>query len=592
MTMRRAGGLALAAILAAALAGGCGSPPSSSHDLLLLSVDTLRPDHLGCYGMPDARTPFWDRLARRGLQFADAMSAAPLTLPSHSTMLTGQYPPVHLGRRNGSEIDPPGGTIAETLTAVGFRCGAVVASVVLDPRKGLDRGFESYTYADPGGRIQRTAPGVIDDAVAWLRTVDPAERFFAFVHLYDPHGPYEPPASWRRVYPGRPYDGEIAFADRELVRLWRELERLDRLEGLLLVATSDHGEAFGEHEETGHGFFVYATTVRVPLIIDGLGAPRVRADLARTVDIHPTALAALGVVPPIPSPGRDLREAGPASTEASTEAYAETFSPAMDFGASDLRTLRAGRWKYIRAPREELYDLDADPGETVNLFAEDTERAEDLADDLAAMLGDDLVRPAGLAEAAPLDPEEAEKLRALGYLSGEALPGLEDFRALRDPKDLAGIPERLDRAEEAAGRRRWDEMRAVLAEVLAKDPTNPTANRLLAREQFEEGREAAGFAVYERVLKEHEEDPRLWREYGDDLLLKGRAEQARDALRTSVQLNPRDLEAQTALAQALLRTGDAEGARTAIDHVLSVDPESRPAQNVRREIDRMEERGN
>jgi arylsulfatase A-like enzyme len=491
-------------------------------------VDTLRPDRLGCYGHPNARTPFWDRLARRGTQFRTALASAPFTVPSHATILTGEYPFRHRVRRNETQrFDPPGATLAEALADRGRRTAAFVASVVLDESTGLDRGFDHYEWRTRPEQLERPADDVVRSALRWVEALTPPDSWFLFVHVYDPHDPYDPPRPWDRAYPGEAYDGEIAFTDHALDDLRRGLEAAGRMEGAMIVAVADHGEAFGEHEETGHGFFVYDTTLRVPLVLtggafDGGGA---RDDVARTIDLFPTIAEAFGFS--ADSPGRSLQH----PDEKETESYGETFYAALTYDrVAELRSLRAGRWKYVHAPREELYDVVADPGETKNLVAEEPVKAAEVRDRLLAMLDDDLARPAGLAGTEEIDPKRVEELRALGYAAGGRRAAT-DLPRLRDPKDLVGIPDLLDRAEALAEDGRWGDARPLVDRVLVKDPYNPKAIRLLARRHFMRGEAEEGFSVYEHTLERYPEAAKVWRGYASELRRRGRREEAEEALR-------------------------------------------------------------
>ncbi len=570
-----------AALLLAALSGcGGGAGPD---DLLLISVDTLRADALGCYGNPAARTPAWDRLARGGVQCASAGSCAPFTLPSHATMLTGVDPYEHLARRNGSRrFDPPVPTLAERLADDGLRCGAAVATAVLEPASGLDRGFEFY---DPGGRPapeERPAPSVVASARQFLESVPTTERFFLFVHFYDPHDPYRPAPPWPRVFPDAPYDGEVAATDREMLRLMRHVESRAPHRPTMVVALADHGEAFGEHGETGHGFFLYESTLRIPFVAQGPGLPvgHVTNVPARTIDVVPTVLSAFGAGDLAELPGRPVQAAPPADVP---ESYAETFHSALAYGTSDLRSLSRGEWKYVRSPREELYDLAADPGETRNALEESPDVADDLRDRLDDLLGDDLLAPQGLA-AESIDPAQAERLRALGYVTDGDWSGAADFRALPDPKDFLGIPELLDEAKIAARDANWDVALAGVDAVLEKDPRNADALRLLARERFERISVEAGLAVYRSALERHPDAAGVWAAYGEDLHRLAREDEAFEALTRAVELDGAAVPARMALARVAVALGRQDEARRQVKEVLTLDPAHSGARAMERRL--------
>ncbi|MGH9315358.1 MAG: sulfatase family protein, partial [Vicinamibacterales bacterium] len=406
---------------------GNGGARRSDLNLLVISLDTTRADRLRPYGFQEIETPALDRLAEEGVLFRQAATAAPLTLPAHTTIFTSRVPPAHGVRDNGGFfVDPSETTLAETLREQGFRTGAFVGAYVLDSKWGLDQGFETYFddfdltkyRAISLGAIQRPGNEVVDKAIEWLNGVA-SQRFFGWVHLYDPHTPYEPPEPFRSRYPGRPYLGEIAFTDSQVGRLVDFLRERGLLDRTVVVVVGDHGESLDDHGEGSHGFFIYESVVRVPLIIraplDGLRGRQV-ADVVRTLDIAPTVAELLGVSK---SPGAAGVSLVPlmtgAAPELGLEAYSESTYPLYHYGWSDLRALRSGRFKLIAAPRPELYDLEQDPGERANLFDE----RRQLADRMLARLAElekrlaKTERPKGEPE---VDPEARARLAALGYI--------------------------------------------------------------------------------------------------------------------------------------------------------------------------------
>ncbi|MEP6919349.1 MAG: sulfatase, partial [Acidobacteriota bacterium] len=370
-----------AALLSVLTVAGCreGSPPppaaasgaaapATARNLVLITIDTLRADRVGAYGYGPARTPVMDRLARAGVKFTHAYATAPITLPSHASLMTGRYPPGHAARDNGMRLDLAAPTIADALAHAGFATAGFVAAYPLDRRFGLIKGFQTYgdrlspseqsggsvtgtTLAggSVNGRAVNERPGraVVDEALAWL-DAHRAERFFLWVHLFEPHAPYGPPAGRSRPLQAR-YDDEVAEAD---VQAGRVIEALgaDRAATLVVLA-ADHGESFGEHGEIGHSLFVYDTTLRVPLLLSGAHLPtgRTSDQPVTLIDVAPTVLRLLGVQP-FDTDGIDL---GPALSGAPLpvrEIYAESFAPLLDFGWSPLRSIRSGHWKYISAP--------------------------------------------------------------------------------------------------------------------------------------------------------------------------------------------------------------------------------------------------
>src|SRR5262249_23085990 len=390
-----------------------------AHNLLLITIDTLRADHVGAYGYTRARTPTLDALAASGARFDRAYAPAPITLPSHATLLTGRYPLGHSARDNGMPVSATVPTLATELHARGFRTAAFVAAFPLDHQFGLNRGFDVYgdqLPRQPNGQIanERPASAVVDDAIAWLQQLAPGTQppapFFLWVHFFEPHAPYGDPASQRPVLDR--YDEEIATADREIGRLLDALGSA-RAE-TLIVAAGDHGEAFGEHGEFAHSIFVYDTTLRVPLILNGPAiAAGTRVGAAVTLaDVAPTLARALGWTMNDVD-GIDVAAALTGDTLPNRELYAESFAPLFEFGWSPLRAIRSGTWKYIAAPRPELFDVERDPREEQNVVSAQQATAATLNAKA------DRYSPARLPDSKIVDTSGLERLRALGY----SMPG-------------------------------------------------------------------------------------------------------------------------------------------------------------------------
>jgi choline-sulfatase len=416
-------------VFAAAAAAGTiaitvmAQPPRPN--VLFVTIDTLRADRLGSYGYVQARTPGLDRLAREGVRFADATSYAPLTYPSHVALLTGRYASAFGVRTNGSTpLAESATTIAERLRTAGYATGAFVSSAILDSSYGLSQGFDIYDdeFSDDASSanvslsdLQRGASGTAAVARRWI-AAQQGRPWFAWIHFYDPHLPYEPPAKYRTLTGGRPYDGEIAYVDDMLSSVLASLDRASTA----IVVTADHGESLGEHGEADHGFFLYDSTLRVPLIIAAPGlAPRVVRDQVRTVDVAPT-MAALAGLTASASNATDGESLLPlARGEARRDvpvAYAESWYPRLHFGWSELRSARVGEWKYIGAPKPELYDLRTDAAERKNIVGDKGTVAGRLAADLGAIAASLSATPAASTPAAAPDPEALTRLQALGYV--------------------------------------------------------------------------------------------------------------------------------------------------------------------------------
>jgi choline-sulfatase len=525
-------------------------PPERPRSVLLVTIDTLRADRLGCYGA--AYTP------------------APLTLPAHATMMTGLPPPAHGVRGNGAFALGPGPkTLAEALRARGLRTGAFVGGFPVAARFGLARGFEHYDDAvekTPGVHFEfaeRRAEVVVAAARAWLAaTPGPV---FAWVHLFDPHAPYDPPPAF--VRPDDPYRGEIASADAALGALLQAWDA--RPEPSVVALTADHGEAFGEHGEESHGLFVYDTTLRVPLVLRGAGLPAGRrvGDAVGLVDLAATLVDLAGGTGPA-LPGRSLRAAafGKATPE---PLYAETLAPRLDFGWSELVAWREDGAKYIRAPRPELYDVAADPAETSDLARQQPERVERLETALAAALG---AMGDGRAAARP-DAETVARLRTLGYVMG---PGGVGSGA--DPKDRLEVARRIARA---AGP--FPDLGAAIRayrDLVALDPANPLVNLRLADALLRAGRAREAVPFFEKVIAGGPRTVDAHVGLATAYAALDRLDDARRVLQAALAVDPANGQVHYNLGEIARARGELEKARESYGKALS-DPVTRDRAQAR-----------
>jgi len=470
----------------------------AARNLLLITIDTLRADHVGAYGWSRAHTPTLDGLAKNGALFERAYAAAPITLPSHATLLTGRYPPGHGARDNGLRLSPDVPTLATELHAKGFATAAFVAAFPLDHQFGLSRGFDVYGDRLPRGNDgrpanERPAADVVNDAISWLRTPgpkgpglpsgssapspQPPVPFFLWVHLFEPHAPYGDPSSLRPAVDR--YDEEIATADREAGRLIAALG--SAAADTLIVATGDHGEAFGEHGEYAHSIFVYDTTLRVPLLMAGPGVPagaRV-ADAVTLADVAPTVMRALGA-PMANVDGIDVTPAFARTPLQERELYAESFAPLVEFGWAPLRTVRSGAWKLIAAPQPELFDGQADPGEQANAIGSHPDVARRLQARVDRYSTDSLN-----ASAAPAGGEAAQRLRALGYSSGSTIRDSQSAMSRPDPKDRRDAIARI--AQVTSGELSGAALLAALEGIVRDDPRNAQAQLRLGYARLQAG---------------------------------------------------------------------------------------------------------
>jgi arylsulfatase A-like enzyme len=471
---------------------------AAGFNVLLVTLDTIRADRLGCYGWKRSETPVLDGLAERGLLFADAVTVAPLTLPSHATLLTGLYPPNHGVRKNGEyRLASEHVTLAELLKDRGYDTGAFVSAFVLDARFGLGQGFDTY---DDGVALSESSPladtfeerparSVTDAALAWLRDRGGDRPFLAWVHYFDPHAPRIAPEPYSTQLDD-PYDAEIAYVDFELGRLLEELERKDLVDQTLVVVVGDHGEDLGEHGEPTHGFFMYGSVMRIPLILSCPGlfrGPRVfEEDVVSIVDLVPTLLELLGVEP---GPNLDGSSLLDAVARHGRTVYMENMAPYLDHGWAPLFGLRRHRDKYIRAPTPEYYDLWRDPGEQTNLHVGPPVDRKDSRDQLAAELERMLSAWAPPEEVAaavqPPDAAARARLQALGYLGG---PGPAAGDVALDPKRMLQLYLEINAAKTLAGAGEFDHAIAILREVLVAAPRNRAALGEIARLYATKGR--------------------------------------------------------------------------------------------------------
>jgi arylsulfatase A-like enzyme/lipoprotein NlpI len=441
--------------------------PVAAPNVVVITIDTLRADHVGCYGYKQIRTPNIDALAADGARFERAYTPVPVTLPSHTVMFTGTYPMLS-GMHDfaANKLNPTQPTLASVLKEHGYATAAVIGSAVLDSRFGLNRGFDFYYDHFDFNRLQESnleemeRPGnlVADVTLDWL-SKNYSKKFFLWMHLYDPHYPYRPPEPYAAEYKDRPYDGEIAFADAQVGHLIQFLKSKGLYANTLIILSGDHGESLGEHGEKTHGFFIYNATLHVPFIIhlpaghlpgervSGAAPPRVVPDLVSLADLMPTVLQTLKLEVPSQVQGRNLLPL--IKTKEQDEArslYAETFLPRLHFNWSELRGVETEDYHFIDAPKPELYDLAKDPGETQNLYAEKKAVAEEMRARLATLIRQ---YSAGqeLAEKTGLDPALMERLKSLGYagFSGGGSPTITD-RALPDPKDRIQVYELISDA--------------------------------------------------------------------------------------------------------------------------------------------------
>jgi choline-sulfatase len=583
----------------------------SGCNVLLITIDTLRADRVGAFGGPDGLTPNLDRLASEGLRLTRAYSAAPLTLPSHASILTATSPPAHGLRANGLfRLGPSLPTLATVLKAAGYRTGAFVGSFVLDARFGLNRGFDEYDdrygekhAGDPAEGAERRGEEVIKPALAWINQ-QPNQKsaisnlqspWFAWVHLYDPHEPYRAPEPYASQH--EPYDAEVAYADAIVGRLLAGLPS-SVLERTLILVAADHGESLGEHGERTHGVFTYDVTMRVPWIIwsgrgrdSGFGIwdsimaalrtpnpdsripPGSSDALVRLIDLAPTTLDLVGVSSPPEFEGRSIVPAVGGRAAETPAGYLEAMDANLTRNWAPLTGVVTRTHKLIDLPIPELYDLSVDPKETTNLFSREPERARTLSALLRDMSAGFHTR-ATSAEKTTLNTEARQRLQALGYVASSADTAGRVYTDADDPKTLVGPSNDLQRAITAFnGGSRAPAMDAVRA-IMQQHPRFTTAYGALASMQRQTGDLRGAVATLEDAARRGIADQSVMVVLAGYLLEAGAAEKAIALLEAVVAAHPDYAEAYNSLGVASMRTGRHDRARAAFRQVLELDPTS------------------
>jgi arylsulfatase A-like enzyme/Flp pilus assembly protein TadD len=615
---------AVAAVLvaAAALAALAGAQPQRRPDILLVTLDTTRADRMGFLGSARGLTPSLDAFATQATIFTRAYAQAPITTVSHATLLTGTYPPRHGVDELGAPLAASVPYLPELLRRGGYRTGAFVGSLVLDPKngtaRGFDRGFDRY---DAGFRLRR--PGedryqtverrgdeVVSRALAWLAAGRGAPSFL-WVHLFDPHDPYDPPRDLKARFAAAPYDGEIASIDRLASRAIAAAGP-----AALVVVASDHGEALGDHGEATHGVFLYEATLHVPLVVrypEGRGAGVRVAARVRLADVAPTILEAVGVAVPAEMQGEALqalvaarRSGGP---DLDRPVYSETGYPRQAFGWSALASWRADRFLFVKAPRRELYDLVADPAALHDIAAARARAADGMDRELAAFLrAGGAGSSGGEGRAGPtVDPAVAERLAALGYVGGSGGVPMSGV----DPKDRIAVANSLHDAIVAVEDAAFARAVPLLEKVIASEPAIPIAQLNLGVAYARQKQYARAIAPLTRAVALQPDDIRGHYELGSALYDSGdakaaaaqfaivaakmpdwadaryslgsvdaridRVDDAIAELRAAIALEPRHFRANLLLGRILTLRGDKASALPYLQTAVSVDPSSAEA---------------
>jgi choline-sulfatase len=541
------------------------SSPSSSAakpDVFLITIDTLRADHVGCYGYKQVETPTLDALATDGVRFSQAFTHSPITNTSHTSILTGLLPSVHGVTDFGVPLAPQHVTWAELLKKQGYQTAAFIGAVILDSSSlapGLDRGFDFYDNfpAKPDtkerwGRVERRAMTVVEHAQTWLAQ-HPSGPRFVWVHLFDPHDPYEPPPPFSEKYAQHLYDGEIAYADSALAQFIATLKKSGAYQNAIIIVSGDHGEGLGEHGEDTHGLFLYDSTLHIPLIIKSSGTAHRGAvvdSLVRTTDILPTVLSMTGTPAPAELNGDSLVPLINAESQPVRSLFGETDYP-LRWGWAPIRAVREAHAKFIEAPRPELYDLQGDPKELKNLYSPQSANA-----------------PATQAEL------QAEMAKWKAKLP-PAPVGAQSTANLPDPKDKIEVQNLLHNSMLASDDGRTAESRQYLEKAVQLDPDSSTALRQLGELELAAEEYPKAATHLKRALQLRGDDSTAAFEAGEALEKSGDYAGARDALEASLKLSPGQTNARLMLGRVYIQLKDARNAEDQFEAALLVDSDNK-----------------
>lgn len=554
-------------------------------NVLLITLDTTRADHLPLYGYNGVQTPHLNELGERGVVFEQCATVSPLTLPAHCSILTGYYPPYHGVRVNGNNaLSDDQTTAAEIFAGAGYKTAAFIAAFVLDGRWGLKQGFDYYDdqfdlkkYKQLDlGTVQRPGNEVVDSAIKWLEE-NHTEPFFAWVHLYDPHLPYEPPEPYLSQYKYFPpvslYDGEIAFMDEQIGRLYSWLKRKELDQKTVIILVGDHGEGLGDHGELAHGYFIYDYAVHVPLIVVSphhkLQGIRVPFQVS-VVDLLPTMAEMAGLRAPL-TQGRSLLGLMFGKKEKEIPAYSESLSPNLHYGWSPLLGLRTPSFKFIDAPRPELYDLRNDPKElsdVQNRYPEVGLRLKRELDTLVEKISLGAPEP----QAANLDSETVERLAALGYIGTSVRMKTRPARELADPKDKLEVYELIQQAGDLINREQYSQAAGNLERALSLEPGIPQARLLLSTCYVELGRREEAKKILDEILKEDPNSVQALIGLANILLAEGKAEDVVALGEKALSIDNRNTQAYTLIGEVYMARMEHEKARPYLEKAVEIQP--------------------
>jgi len=572
--------------------------PVTGPPVLLITIDTLRADHVGCYGYSKVETPAMDFLAAQGVRFDDALAQVPLTPPSHMVILSGTYP-MWNGLRDFSvpKVRQDAQIIAEAFARHGYETAAFVSTVVLSAFWGMSRGFETYDAqiefprGTAGSDAERRAGETIDHVLAWFQAHDPgrtgAKPFFVWVHLYDPHWRYDPPEPFHTQYSSHLYDGEIAYADSQLGRLFDYLREKGVYDRALIVLVADHGESLGEHGEVEHGYFIYRSTLRVPLIFKlpraeaGAGEGRVIETPVGAIDVAPTLLELTHLQDPISRQFQGASLAGLVlnKTKATERpVYSESYYAHNSYGWGSLRSISTAQYQYIAAPRPELYDVIRDPSEKHNVYAQHGADAAALHDQLLDIDRRYTDRTSSPTSGAPLSAETVEKLRSLGYVAFSAPASTVPDNDLPDPKDQLQIFNAVWRAQRCSSIEECQRADAPLKEISVKEPGQAGIPCQLGMDAAKEKRWADAERYFLAALKLNPALTEAINTLVDVYREDGKLDESRRWLEVEISEQPQDFLAYQKLGELARDRSDMQEALGDFQKAVAINPDFSPAQ--------------
>lgn len=602
--------LRLAVVLACLLLFGCSTsskremradapPPRRDANVVLITIDTLRADHVSCYERGRMSTPNIDSLAAAGVRFAKAFAQVPLTTPSHACILTGTYPQVHQLRDNGGFVlDAAVPTLATVLQQAGFSTAAFVGAAVLHHQYGLNRGFT--TYADDmkaARKEEELLPGVVAEvraevvtqrALDWLRNqqkigvgVQPGKNFLLWTHYYDPHFPYDPPPPFSSRYQKDRYSGEIAYTDEQIGKLLKGLQDQGLKEKTLIVLMADHGEGLGDHGEFLHGVFLYDATTHIPLLVAGPDIPagRVVEQQVRSIDVMPTILGYLGLSAGEKVQGQPLLAAlTQGKPVPAGVSYMETLYPKTSHGWSELRAVRTDQWKFIMAPTPELYDMRADPTEQRNLWPERASEARELEAHVWEIAGPR--QQLGKLERRPVDDQTMRELQSLGYASAGSRRDLRIDMSGPDPKERVQVLRLLDQASEFMNQDRFAAAAPLLEKALQADTTNPAiyGHLGICYQSLRQFPKAA--QLYRKAIQNKADTDQIHAELGEIYVRLGSAQEAAHSMEKAAEMNLTNLQNLTNLATVYLNQGRLPEAQRTVKAILAQNSRHGGAYNI------------